>query len=1438
MREFGTFAEERKERLPLRRFGEEVPITPTPQPEVKAAISALAPEPEPSLKPIEDEWLKTMELEGIPMGGPLRAEKELAGKMLPMLAPMIGGIGKPAPEITGDMIARSARRNWARLKKPFEQMTIEEIGKGAETSLKNIGKVYPVIDAAINTAYNFVVGFPAHMGGFVGGAATDVGEWMAGEGFDLDSARKGAEQVSQMVAATPFTEEGAQLLQALFGALDDVARKGGESAVDATDNVSVGAVTYSTLQILPYILGARLLRRGKEAKRALTEEDVKWTLEDLKEEIRPTKKKPPLEPTIAETPEQLAKMKDPIVREAAPALQDTPVKSSTEGLISVETDALSGEKVIRVGGVKEKPHIVPPKVEEEIPLPPRPKVVDPKKTPRAKAREERLKEKGTIHVYRGAIRGHDFGRDPEFNLGFHFAKSKGVADIFAKGKEGGIIEGEVKLSSPVRLIDRGVWSEPQIIDQLKSQKIISSQEASWLMKEGQFQKPAYSAIQKVLKDKGYDGIEYLNRRESPTGKTLGNLLEEKVVGKARKQGISESEIDDLINRESFRVDKLSDKEFSDYFNGKVEDSYIVFDESQIKTKQISAPIIEKEPPLPPAVKEPPAPKLLDQIRESLQEGATVDEIAEALEMTPDAVAATLARNKLFRPKTLYTFEDVEPRIVKTLENAKGDLAKAHKDLRKLYEELTEDFNVGFKDPFDQATFEGRMESLFEGIEGRAKARGINLHEGETLGFGGTDIWVKMYNDFVGRMKKRGKVREEPLSEEASEILDRGEIVKQRSVGGRLRPPVRRAEFEVLKGAKVLDENKFWGRIFQNPHYTFEEAGGKALLDLTMHPYHERVHAATLMKDVLTKSRKEISKGLNRRDKKDIMTYAVSKQKRGMALLKESKVSGVDITKATAKVEGNAKLLDTYNKLRERYENWYNRLNRVRESIGKKPFPKEEDYFTFIRNLSMMERMGFKPMQVSTELFGKQYMKAGSTPFRFARRRTGGRYRLELDPFRVLEIYEDIAVDHIQLSPLIAKMREYQTRIKDPVDGKEFLLANKNPVLAKAIHEWANHIAGMKKETIIPPAAERVLLRLNNNLVSSILSFMVRSALIQPTALKNTMSIIGFKYTAKGVASLLYDVPTTVRNVGGIAFRGKPMGRNLAMRKSKVLLSRAFETAQKDLVDSVKRGEGKRWLSKQGLKPLQILDLEAARATWQGGYEYAMKELGYNSKKAATYADDLVTTTQASALPGDISPVQRTTAGKVLTLFQTFVINDWNFMLRHVIGRSNVNVDTPLALARTMRWLTAATLFNIIFEDILGINSPLPTPIKATKESLEKGDSFPSLAWNVGKEFIEPIPVIGSARYGKGPGGAMTELASETVKFITRQPMAKPGLELGGEWLGIPGTAQIAKTIRARKREETPYGQIVGTYTPPEERAGRRSMRRATRAGRRARSRAR
>lgn len=228
-------------------------------------------------------------------------------------------------------------------------------------------------------------------------------------------------------------------------------------------------------------------------------------------------------------------------------------------------------------------------------------------------------------------------------------------------------------------------------------------------------------------------------------------------------------------------------------------------------------------------------------------------------------------------------------------------------------------------------------------------------------------------------------------------------------------------------------------------------------------------------------------------------------------------------------------------------------------------------------------------------------------------------------------------------------------------------------------------------------------------------------------------------------------------------------------------------------------------------------METAIATWNGAFKLATDN-GMKFERAVNFADDVVTRTQASALPGDLAPIQWSAFGKSVTLFQTFVINNWGFLTKDVLGLGNVSISNDVALRKVIRLVSAMTAANILLEGWgewggLGLQSPFPTPIKDIQRSIENNDPAVTTALKVAFGLIDPVPVIGSARYGKGPGGPVLELGYETVRSLQGAPMAKPLPEIAGKILGVPGTTQIGKSLRAKERGESTYGIVVGRYRP-------------------------
>jgi hypothetical protein len=383
--------------------------------------------------------------------------------------------------------------------------------------------------------------------------------------------------------------------------------------------------------------------------------------------------------------------------------------------------------------------------------------------------------------------------------------------------------------------------------------------------------------------------------------------------------------------------------------------------------------------------------------------------------------------------------------------------------------------------------------------------------------------------------------------------------------------------------------------------------------------------------------------------------------------------------------------------------------------------------------------------------------------------------------------------------VVIETRKGKGKFKEETRWK---LEEEKPETYHFLNKWLNFQAGMKfVDPIIPGKIANGLMALNRNMTFGVLSGMVRSALIQPSAWKNTIVSIGPRYWEKGVQHLVL-----------------PKWRQFAKEKSRVLLSRDYELAAKEAFDVIRTGrigKVKRTAGKVGLKPLQLLDYEAALSTWLGAYFKGKKVHNYTEAKAIRYADDIVTKTQASASKADIAPIQYTPLGKTLTLFQTFVINDWNFLMRDVVGVKNPQVKSLQRFKNIASWIAATTLINMIYEDGLNVNSPYPTPIRAISEGLERGEEWPSLTVRVTRELSEMLPVVGGGiRYGRGLTGAVPGTITQLIKpkqfYESREKYLMRLMEDAGKLTGVPGTAQWFKYLRGKGYGKSDLEALVGT----------------------------
>jgi len=115
--------------------------------------------------------------------------------------------------------------------------------------------------------------------------------------------------------------------------------------------------------------------------------------------------------------------------------------------------------------------------------------------------------------------------------------------------------------------------------------------------------------------------------------------------------------------------------------------------------------------------------------------------------------------------------------------------------------------------------------------------------------------------------------------------------------------------------------------------------------------------------------------------------------------------------------------------------------------------------------------------------------------------------------------------------------------------------------------------------------------------------------------------------------------------------------------------------------------------------------------------------------------------------------------------------------------------------------------NFLFEDVLGVRSPLPAPEHAIMRGIKEDKSVPAIALDVVKELGESVPVIGGTiRYAnrwKAPGPAAFQVGWDAylrVMEIIKKPKLKEyDFELIGKLAGIPGATQGRKIYTQLKR---------------------------------------
>jgi len=523
-------------------------------------------------------------------------------------------------------------------------------------------------------------------------------------------------------------------------------------------------------------------------------------------------------------------------------------------------------------------------------------------------------------------------------------------------------------------------------------------------------------------------------------------------------------------------------------------------------------------------------------------------------------------------------------------------------------------------------------------------------------------------------------------------------------------------------------------------------------------------------------------------------------------------------------------LGIYKRGRDLTDKYIERANRVRQLAGQELIEPIENYWHFAVNMAEFKAMGYDLATAPSSAI-KRHLSG--TPLPEAIERKGSiEAPIHLDYFGVMDKYVHDMAQFIHITPVVAKIRALNEGIRIPtgemgVDGTPkyttWSLYNDKPVLAKWSQDWGDRIAGKGDMSVMQDRAklQRAGAKLNANIASAVLSGSLRSAIIQWSAIRGPLVEVGGWHTIKGVAKAL-----------------TPGGRKFIMQHSK-LFGRNMDIHVADAINRLSGGKMKNLrnaVTELGLEPLQLLDMQTAQAAWASYYDFYTTRLPKSKRleprDAAAKANDGILRTQASGLMGDISPAQSGVIGRIVTLFQTFTIGEWNWIMRDVVGIHNPEANLGQSFVRTARFLAATAAINEIFEGRLGIPSPFPAPERAIMDGIKQDKNFGRIASDVVLELVEGVPVVGPAVKFSQPWRATVPSPSiQSVSDILQ--LVKRGIELDPSVLsaysleqiakvaGLPGASQARKLVTGLQQGKTWPAALLGARKEPEKKSGGR-----------------
>lgn len=532
------------------------------------------------------------------------------------------------------------------------------------------------------------------------------------------------------------------------------------------------------------------------------------------------------------------------------------------------------------------------------------------------------------------------------------------------------------------------------------------------------------------------------------------------------------------------------------------------------------------------------------------------------------------------------------------------------------------------------------------------------------------------------------------------------------------------------------------------------------------------------------------------------------------------------------------------------------VNRARIKAGNDPIEWRQDYFTFWHAATALNSLGTNlitsPLEVINAKmaeYGRMYEADMSTKqaemrskSRFSKwmfqKRTGKLGPVEMDAYGVFTKYMRAAYEQIYLAEaqsIMAKLADGTWKI----DGKEWSMKEANPALRDSLSDYLGFVATGAKPGEMPRATFEVLNKLGRNVAVGKVGLNFKSTLNQISSNLHNWSYLGGKYFTEGLTDYMkaqVDGITRGWVEGGKWAEAREIG-DIATRRREIAFAEFMETRP-----HTPWGRGWKKAGEIGMAPLQMMDMVTAEIAWRGAYKKAMEGnadglMGVkgNHQRSVDFANSTVARTQGSTQRADITPFQRGQFGKVASVLQNFVINEWGFVTTDLMGLKSADKGNPEHVKRAVRFMIGALLVDWFYEDVLDVPSPLniaASPmhfIRPAKKEYDKSGNLVKTAGAVLQAAGETLPIVGRGftPYGAGGGGAASISTAQDVVKGVRKASFEDFIDAAGSLAGIPGSFAAARGMRIQKKGGGFLDQVVGSRQEEKKSTGKKTYNRET-----------